>query len=206
MPPLVELITAQAPGVSLRVVPLTTRDPRRLLDDGHADLAIGNFPAAMSDLAARAQAGEASLFLHHRLFQGEYVCVMRRGHPLAKGPFTLRRYCDARHMLVSFSGRAHGFIDEALSAMGRSRRVVLTVNQFFTAGKIVAHSDLLTVLPRHFVNVTGFADQLVLRELPFVPPAIQVDALWHRRQNSSSAHTWLRTQVISLAAQAFGTR
>ena len=206
MPPLVELITAQAPRVSLRVVPLTTRDPRRLLDDGHADLAIGNFPAAMSDLAARTQAGEASLFHHHRLFQGEYVCVMRRGHPLAKGPFTLRRYCEARHMLVSFSGRAHGFIDEALSAMGRSRRVVLTVNQFFTAGKIVAHSDLLTVLPRHFVNVTGFADQLVLRELPFVPPAIQVDALWHRRQNNSSAHTWLRTQVISLAAQAFGTR
>jgi DNA-binding transcriptional LysR family regulator len=206
MPPLVELITAQAPGVSLRVVPLTTRDPRRLLDDGHADLAIGNFPAAMSDLAARTQAGEASLFHHHRLFQGEYVCVMRRGHPLAKGPFTLRRYCEARHMLVSFSGRAHGFIDEALSAMGRSRRVVLTVNQFFTAGKIVAHSDLLTVLPRHFVNVTGFADQLVMRELPFVPPAIQVDALWHRRQNNSSAHTWLRTQVISLAAQAFGTR
>lgn len=106
-------------------------------------------------------------------------------------------------MLVSFSGRAHGFIDEALAAMGRSRRVVLTVNQFFTAGKIVAHSDLLTVLPRHFVNVTGFADQLVLRELPVAPPTIQVDALWHQRQNSSSAHTWLRMQVVSLAAQAF---
>ena len=203
MPPLVELITAHAPGLSLRVVPLTTRDPRRLLDEGHADLAIGNFPAVMSDLTARAQAGESVSYLHHRLFQGEYVCVMRRGHPLAKGPLTLKRYCEARHMLVSFSGRAHGFIDEALAAMGRSRRVVLTVNQFFTAGKIVAHSDLLTVLPRHFVNVTGFADQLVLRELPVAPPTIQVDALWHQRQNSSSAHTWLRMQVVSLAAQAF---
>ena len=203
MPPLVELITAHAPGLSLRVVPLTTRDPRRLLDEGHADLAIGNFPAVMSDLTARAQAGESVSYLQHRLFQGEYVCVMRRGHPLAKGPLTLKRYCEARHMLVSFSGRAHGFIDEALAAMGRSRRVVLTVNQFFTAGKIVAHSDLLTVLPRHFVNVTGFADQLVLRELPVAPPTIQVDALWHQRQNSSSAHTWLRMQVVSLAAQAF---
>jgi DNA-binding transcriptional LysR family regulator len=203
MPPLVGLITADAPGVSLRVVPLTTRDPRRLLDEGHADLAIGHFPAVMSDLTARAQAGEAVSFLHHRLFQGEYVCVMRKGHPLAKGPLTLKRYCDARHMLVSFSGRAYGIIDQALSAMGRSRRVVLTVNQFFTAGKIVAHSDLLAVLPRHFVNVTGFADQLVLRELPFAPPAIEVDALWHQRQNSSSAHSWLRKQVISLAAQAF---
>jgi DNA-binding transcriptional LysR family regulator len=204
MPPLVGRITVQAPDISLRVVPLTTRDPRRLLDEGHADLAIGNFPAVMADLTARAQAGEAISFLHHRLFQGEYVCVMRRGHPLAKGPLTLKRYCEARHMLVSFSGRAYGFIDEALSTMGRSRRVVLTVNQFFTAGKIVAHSDLLAVLPRHFVNVTGFADQLVLRELPFAPPAIQVDALWHQRQNSSSAHTWLRAQVVSLATLAFG--
>ncbi len=205
MPPLVELITAHAPGVSLRVVPLTTRDPRRLLDEGHADLAIGNFPAVMSDLAARAQAGEAVSYLHHRLFQGEYVCVMRKGHPLAKAPLTLKSYCDARHMLVSFSGRAYGFIDQALSEMGRSRRVVLTVNQFFTAGKIVAHSDLLAVLPRHFVNVTGFADQLVLRELPFAPPAIEVDALWHQRQSNSSAHSWLRMQVVSLAAQAFAT-
>lgn len=50
MPPLVALITEQAPGISLRVVPLTTRDPRRLLDEGHADLAIGNFPAVMTDL------------------------------------------------------------------------------------------------------------------------------------------------------------
>ena len=203
MPPLVELITVHAPDVSLRVVPLTTRDPRRLLDEGHADLAIGNFPAVMADLTARAQAGEAVSFLHQRLFQGEYVCVMRRGHPLAKGPLTLKRYCGARHMLVSFSGRAYGFIDQALSAMGRSRRVVLTVNQFFTAGKIVAHSDLLTVLPRHFVNVTGFADQFVLRELPFAPPTIQVDALWHQRQDSSSAHSWLRNQVVALAKQAF---
>jgi len=185
------------------VVPLTTRDPRRLLDEGHADLAIGNFPAVLADLTARAQSGEAVSFLHHRLFQGDYVCVMRQGHPLAKGALTLNRYCAARHMLVSFSGRAFGFIDEALAAQGRSRRVVLTVNQFFTAGKIVAHSDLLTVLPRHFINVTGFADQLVLRELPFPAPSIQVDALWHQRQDGSSAHAWLRAQVAALAAQAF---
>jgi len=203
MPPLVALITEQAPGISLRVVPLTTRDPRRLLEEGHADLAIGNFPAVMTDLAARAQSGEAVSFLHHRLFQGDYVCVMRRGHPLAKGPFTLDRYCSARHMLVSFSGRAHGFIDDALAVLGRRRRVVLTVNQFFTAGKVVTHSDLLTVLPRHFVNVTGFADQLVLRELPLAPLTIQVDALWHQRQDSSSAHAWLRARVAALAAVAF---
>ena len=206
MPPLVALITRYAPGVSLRVVPLTTRDPRRLLDEGQADLAIGNFPAVMSDLTARAQGGEAVSFLHHGLFQGDYICVMRKGHPLADVPLTLNRYCAARHVLVSFSGRAFGFIDEALASMGLNRRVVLTVNQFFTAGKVVAHSDLLTVLPRHFINVTGFADQLVLRELPFPAPTIQVDTLWHQRQDAFSAHAWLRAQVESLAATAFVPR
>jgi len=203
MPGLIDVITREAPGATLRVVPLTTRDPRRLLDEGQADLAIGHFPAVLSDLTARAQSGEQVSFLHHRLFAGDYVCVMRKDHPLAQSPLTLDHYCAARHMLVSFSGRAFGFVDEALSLLHRTRPVVLTVNQFFTAGKVVAHSDLLTVLPRHFVNVTGFEDQLVQRELPFAVPPIQVDALWHQRQDSSSAHAWLRAQVIALASKAF---
>lgn len=201
MPKLVELITTEAPGLSLRVVPLTTRDPRRMLEEGHADLAIGHFPAVLADLTARAQAGETVSYLHRRLFAGDYVCVMRQGHPLANEPLTLERFCEARHMLVSFSGRAFGFIDEALMSLGRSRRVVLTVNQFFTAGKVVTHSDLLTVLPRHFVNVTGFANQMVLRELPFNVPPIQVDALWHQRQNDAHAHAWLRDSVVDIAKQ-----
>jgi DNA-binding transcriptional LysR family regulator len=203
MPGMVEVITREAPGVTLRVVPLTTRDPRQLLDQGHVDLAIGHFPAVLADMTARAQSGEAVSYLYHRLFAGDYVCVMRKDHALANVPLTLENYCAARHMLVSFSGRPFGFIDEALSALKRKRSVVLTVNQFFTAGKVVAHSDLLTVLPRHFVKVTGFEDQLVQRDLPLVLPAIQVDALWHQRQEGSSAHAWLRQQVVAQSHATF---
>lgn len=203
MPGLVEVMDRDAPGISIRVVPLTTRDPRRLLDEESADLAIGYFPAAFADLTARAQAGEAVAFAHQRLYSGEYVCVMRRDHPLAKGPFTLNRYCAARHLLVSFSGRPFGFIDEALALLGRERRIVLTVNQFFTAGRVVANSNLLTVLPHHFVNVTGIADQLVLRELPFPVPTVHVDALWHHRVHRVSAHEWLRATIAAVAHSAF---
>jgi DNA-binding transcriptional LysR family regulator len=201
MPGLLGIITAQAPEVSLRVVPLTTRDPRQLLEDGQADLAVGHFPAVLADLTARAQAGDTPGFLHHRLFSGDYVCVMRKGHPLSRSPLTLERFCSARHMLVSFSGRPYGFVDEALAALGQRRRVVLTVNQFFTAGKVVAQSDVLTVLPRHFVGVTGYAQDLVLRELPFPVPPIQVDALWHLRKDGDRAHAWLRDQIANLAAK-----
>lgn len=195
VPRMVDIIEAEAPGVSLRVVPLATRDPRKLLDDEVVDLAVGYFPAVLADLTARAQVGKAVAFAHQRLYDGEYVCVMRQGHALASGPMTLNRFCAARHLLVSFSGRPFGFIDESLATLGRERRVVLTVNQFFTAGRVVAHSNLLTVLPRHFVGVTGIADALVLRDLPFEVPRVHVDSLWHSRHEQSSAHRWLRQAI-----------
>lgn len=199
VPGLIQVLGEQAPRVSIRVVPLTTRDPRRLLEDEAADFAIGYFPAVLASLTAQAQAGETVPFEHERLYLTRYVCVMRRDHPLARGELTLDRYVEARHLLVSFSGRPWGFVDEALGAMGRQRTIVLTVNQFFTAGRVVAGSDLLTVLPRHFVNVTGIADQLVLRELPFAVPPVHVDALWHRRLRHSGAHRWLREVLAGIA-------
>ena len=195
----------QAPGVSLRVLPLTTRDPRQLLSGGTADIALGYFPAVLTDLTARAQSGEAVAYAHKRLYSGEYVCVMRKGHPLAKRPITLQDYCAARHLLVSFSGRAYGFIDEALAAIEQQRRIVLTVNQFFTAGRVVVNSDLLTVLPRHFVPTTGMAKELVLHELPFEVPPVQVHALWHRKREQDRPHQWLRDQLQLVAQQAFST-
>jgi DNA-binding transcriptional LysR family regulator len=203
IPGLLSLVERDAPGVSLRVVPLSTRDPRRLLDAESADLAVGHFPAVLADLTASLQAGGAVSFNHQRLYDGEYVCVMRKNHPLAKKQLTLDRFCGARHMLVSFSGRSFGFVDEALASVQRKRRVVITVNQFFTAGRVVSQSDLLTVLPRHFVRVADAGHSLLLKELPFDMPAVHVDALWHKRLQQSSAHRWLRGAIATSAKLAF---
>jgi len=203
MPGLVEIVENEARAVSLRVLPLTTRDPRRMLENEEVDMAIGYFPAVIASLAARGQSEVGTPFETTRLYVGEYVCVMRRDHPLASAPLTLDAYCSARHLLVSFSGRPYGFIDQTLGALGRERRIVVTVNQFFTAGRVVANSDLLTVMPRHFVRVTGIQDQLVLRDLPFEQPPVHVDALWHRRAQHAHAHEWLRQALLRSAAAAF---
>ncbi|NBU44439.1 MAG: LysR family transcriptional regulator [Betaproteobacteria bacterium] len=202
MPGLSSWLETQAPGVSLRVVPLTTRDPRRLLRAETADLAVGHFPAVLADLTARAQSGEGVDFRHQRLFDGEYVCVMRRNHPLAREPLTLDAFCEARHLLVSFSGRPYGFVDEALASRGLQRRVVMTVNQFATAGRVVAQSNMLTVLPRHFVRVAGMGDALALRELPLDVPLVHIDMLWSAHRPPSDALTWLRDAIARAAQEA----
>nr|WP_197508955.1 LysR family transcriptional regulator [Hydrogenophaga crassostreae] len=203
VPALMDILQSEAPGVNLRILPLTTRDPRELLESGKADLAIGHFPGVLAELSAIHLQEDSPRFMHQRLYDGEYVVVMRRDHPLAKAPLTLDAYCAARHLLVSFSGRAYGFVDEALTALSRQRRVVLTVNQFFTAGQVVATTDLLTVLPRHFVGATGMVHKLALSELPLAVPAVHVDTLWQRQAEHNSAHRWLRQAVDRAATQGF---
>jgi DNA-binding transcriptional LysR family regulator len=77
--------------------------------------------------------------------------------------------------------------------------VVITVNQFFTAGRVVAGSDLLTVLPRHFLPSTGMQDELLVVELPFEVPPVRVDMVWHRRAQALAAQRWLREAISEVA-------
>lgn len=192
VPYLVSAIERERALANLRVLPLTTRDPRPLLARGEADLAVGHFPDAITQLAAE---GDDATLRHQHLYDSRYVCVMRREHPLASQPLSLDDYCAASHLLVSFSGKPHGFVDQALGALGRHRRILLTVNQFYTAGRVVADSDLLTVLPESFLSATGVPSALVTRELPFELQPIQVVMVWHLRRDAAPAHRWLRTLV-----------
>jgi DNA-binding transcriptional LysR family regulator len=197
LPDLISAIESVRALANIRVLPLTTRDPRRLVEEADADLAVGYFPNAIAAIVA--QGGDATL--HHRqLYATEYVCVMRHDHPLADRELTLETFVEAHHLLVTFSGRAHGFVDEALAALGRQRRIVLTVNQFATAGSVVARSDLLTVLPRQFLPATGVEHRLVQKPLPLALASVNVEMMWHLRKDDDPAHRWLRERVMDAAA------
>ena len=195
-PALVNLLERDQALTDLRVLPLSTRDPRALLQSNDADIAIGHFPVAVPAIVAE---GPRSSLRHRPLGETRYVCVMRRGHPLAKS-LTLDAYCAAHHLLVSFSGHPHGLVDGALALLGRQRRIVLTVNQFFTAGRVVESSNLLTVLPERFLKATGAGQSLVVRELPMALEPVHVAMLWHLRNDAAPEHQWLRQRVLSAAA------
>jgi DNA-binding transcriptional LysR family regulator len=204
IPRLLKILEAEAPRASMRVRPLTTRDPRPLLEGDEVQMAVGYFPAVVAAITlGEMQEDTPDTFGHAPVYSGQYVCAMRRDHPLAASPMSLDAYCAARHLLVSFSGRPFGFVDEALAVIKRVRRVVLTVNQFFTAAQVVTQSDLLTILPRDFIPSTGIADRLAWQPLPVQVPLLQVDMLWHRRHETSPAHAWLRHAVSRLVDNAF---
>ena len=188
LPALMARFAAIGARCQIEVHPLVDRDPREALAHADIDMALGHFPEVVASLVAQ---GALAPLRHRRLAEGRYVCAMRRDHPLAAAPLTLDAFCAAGHVLVNYSGRPHGFVDQALASQQRSRHIALTVNQFFTAARVAAQSDLLTVLPERFLPLTGLQDQLVVRELPVEPGAVYTDALWHVRHDRSAAHQWL---------------
>ena len=199
VPPLTAGLVREHTRVDLRIEPLTTRDPRPQLERGALEGAIGFFPDVARVLAAAGGQEEMVLSL---LYRCEYVCVMRRDHPLAASPtLSLDDFCAADHARVSFAGRPRGFVDEALAEIGRARHIVLTINQFATAAQVVRQSDLLSVFPRSYVPFSGVSDQLTIRSLPFEMPRIEIGLLWHRRHERDPAHRWLRDAVERVAKE-----
>jgi DNA-binding transcriptional LysR family regulator len=200
LPQLMDRVRAEAPEIDIRMVPLPGRDPRPMLLNADADLAVGSFPGIVAQLR---EGQQRDVTLHHqRLYSGEPVCIMRKGHPLEHQELTIDRYCEALHLLVSFSGNPSGPADDMLAGLGRTRRIALTVNQFSTAFHMVALSDLIAVVPRHLIEAASFNAQLAVKSLPFQLPIVYVDMLWHERDMRHPVHKWLRETIMRIPAVA----
>jgi DNA-binding transcriptional LysR family regulator len=197
LPSLVREMKQVAPRILLQTLPPTTRDPRPSILHGDIDIAVGLYPGIVEQL--QADQGTESPLRSNRLYIGEYVCIMRKGHPLASAELTMDDYCAASHVLVSFSGRAYGLADQVLSAMERKRNIMLTVNQYFTAAKIVEGTDLISLMPRHSIASINMDGVLIAKQLPFKLPLVHVDMLWHERDVSNISHQWLRNTLHAMA-------
>ncbi|GJG97310.1 LysR family transcriptional regulator [Cupriavidus pauculus] len=161
-------------------------------------------------LARQAEQGDIDLGFHitedspdalHRmaLFTERYVLVGRAGHPRLKRKPTPAQFCALEHVIVSPDGGGFfGVTDEALAAVGLTRRVVLSVPHFLYVASVVASTDLVAMLPARLVAGNG-ALQAV--EAPVEVPGYEMSMLWHERSHRDSAHRWLR-ELIAAKAKA----
>lgn len=124
------------------------------------------------------------------LFEEDFVLAMRAGHPFARAP-TLDRYCEMRHLVVSLTGDAHGFVDRVLGEQGRTRRVALTVPNFMFALALVAETDLITALPRRFAARHARRFGVVRREAPLPLGRFRLTAIAPKVAMMDAGLAWL---------------
>jgi DNA-binding transcriptional LysR family regulator len=149
LPPLLGELRRMAPGIDISIrqllpVPGET-SPEQAWRNAFAEL-----DARDMDIAVIPSDRAPARFHTRHLYDEDFVVAMRAGHPFASNP-SLERYCAAQHLVVSFTGDRHGFVDEALAKQGYARRIALTVPNFMFALAVIAGTDLISALPRRFV-------------------------------------------------------
>lgn len=183
---LIELLEREAPGVDLHAVPYTPESSYSLLREAHVDLAVGLL--TQHDHSLRST----------WLYEGGYRLVMRADHPLAGRPITMEEFLQARHLLVSMSGDAHGFVDRYLDQKGLSRRIAATVNHFSTVPQILRESDLIVAIPELISQDCGFVDGLWMGDLPFEADPTSLYLIWHARHDRDPGIIWIRDHIERL--------
>jgi DNA-binding transcriptional LysR family regulator len=138
---------------------------------------------------------------HHRheiLFEEEYVCIVRAGHPTARKKLTLEAYLELEHVLVSQRSDSPGSVDRALAARGKRRRIAARVSHFLMVPMLVARTDLVAALSRRVV--VPLARPLGLRVLapPLPLPRGRIGQVWHEQMENDPGQRWFRSLVKSV--------
>lgn len=189
LPVLMDALAQTAPGVTLQVVAVTSASLGADMASGRTDLALGLLP--------QLQAG----FFQQALFRQPYVCLMRKGHPLAAAPsLALADFAAASHVRVIAAGTGHGRVDEALERQGLQRRIRLTVPHYVALGDVLGHSDLIATVPERFAQRVTTPFGLTTRPLPLAVDGSVIHQFWHARLHKDPGHQWLR----ELVAHSFG--
>ena len=177
LPPLVALLSREAPRVALSVRPIGSGF------EDEVDVMIGRKQALPNH--AR----------HIRLYAETYSCAIRRDHPCAR--MTISRYVELPHLVVTPGATPGNMVDDALAARGLARRVTVRVHTFPLAPAIIAASDLVLTGPTRTLVAAAKPHGLRVIAAPIELTHLGVFAGWHPRVHDDPGHEWFRSKLIA---------
>tara|TARA_R110002049_G_scaffold44333_6_gene130205 strand:+ start:62719 stop:63678 length:960 start_codon:yes stop_codon:yes gene_type:complete len=195
MPRLGDHLARLAPGILLQLVDL--------VPDDHA----GPLKTHEVDLALIPQMDCPGWIDCQPLFNSSFAVIARKDHPdltragLVPGDaIPLDLLCDLGHILFSPEGQTAAMGDRALAAVGRTRRVVMTLPVFYGVFSAVAGSDHVAFVPQQMAHQMATKLNIAVYETPFAMPTPLITMIWHKRATQAPAHRWLREQITALMA------
>ena len=182
LPQLLNRLRAQAPGVTLRVIPSDVPSAE-MLRAQDCQLVISPRPPDATDIK------------HKRLFADHYRVFY--DPTVRKPPRSRKAYEAAEHITVVHQPRRSLDIDELLLKKGIQRRFTATLSNFAGIAAFVTGTDRLATLP-------GLLRQSLLRGLADAPvpvetPAMPMYAIWHMRHQHDPMHSWLRQALFAVS-------
>ncbi|MBN9201751.1 MAG: hypothetical protein ABS61_00325 [Microbacterium sp. SCN 70-18] len=179
------VVIADAPGVSVEVLPL----PERPMESDR-DLFTHDFVVTVPGIGID---GNSTLLLHD-----DYVCLLDPANPaLVDGQLSFDDFIALPQAVAQF-GRLHFTpADRRLRELGVDRSEPrVTTGSFMPLPSIVAETDLVAVVPRVLAERLGPATGTIGVDAPFGSVAIELRLWWHESHDSDPGHVWFRTRLM----------
>jgi DNA-binding transcriptional LysR family regulator len=176
LPPLLQHLREEAPGISIRTVQLSAAEAPRALQSGAVDLAIGFMPDLKTGV------------YQQLLFTTEYVCIVRRDHPTIRDRMTRPQFIESTHAVAEETGTGHYVVEQELERLGVRRRIGLRVPHFLALPTIVASCDMVATVPEPLASAFLEAVQIKILAHPIRFPELAIKQFWHERYHDDPAN------------------
>ncbi len=191
-PRLLSLVASEAPNVRIVLQSLDYGQVLPNIDADRIDIAVGVFDSGQ---------------MHHKvrpLYRDGYLCLFNETLLKVSAPLSLDDYLRHPHVMTTLNGTGPGVVDEALTRIGRQRRLLATTPRFATVPFLVQASPVLTTMVAALA--TRFAGMMNLATSP-VPVELMdftVSMLWHSSYDHDPAHRWLRDLLLRASRRPAG--
>lgn len=196
-PHVLHRLREEAPGIVLDI--MTPSDVRFLdVEQGKVDMAINRFESLPQS------------FHQKDIWSDGFSCLMSAAHPIL-ADFSLESYLAASHIWVSKTGMGVGvgmnprdvqhlgWVDEALSNLGKQRRITVFTRHYQAAMLLAEQNDLIVTLPSKAAELQKNNPLVVIKEPPFAIPPITLQMAWSSLLQHNPAHQWMRRFIVEVA-------
>ncbi|SEJ94877.1 LysR family transcriptional regulator [Pseudomonas sp. NFR16] len=154
----------------------------------------------LTDIAFLVTEGlEGSELRHKEVLSERYVGIARKGS-IGERPMPIDRFIQSRHIIVSPRGDGFkGATDDALAAVGLTRKVAFAVSSFMFMIEAVSQCELLAVAPQRLAE--RYSDRIDMFAPPVPVAGFGIAMVWHDRTHNHPARIWLRTLLEEFCAE-----
>ncbi len=186
MPRLIAQCRRFAPAIKISTVRASSMDLMAALETGQIDVAMAAFEEVSGALYQR------------RLFQQDYVCLYRQGHPIMHADVSKLDFLNAEHIIVASSESPYDKINQVLDKAGIASRASFTVPHFSALPYILANTDGVATVPQKLAESAAQPFKLAFSKPPLRMPVLQTNIYWHRRFAQDEGNQWLRALLVEL--------
>jgi len=183
LPPLLARLSRTAPNLDFHVITEDRGPALAALEANRVDVAIGSFEDVKPSIRTK------------RLFREDFVCLVRKGHPVLDAPFSKQAMLSHPHLLVAATGARRGIFDDILDRYGEKRRIATSVSHFLLAPYLLERSDMIGVFTRRVSERLRLSFNLEMLDIPFEIAGFEASLAWHLRSDRDPGLAWIRAQI-----------